>query len=351
MSERDLDTLSPERLTDEKRIEASIRPKTFLEYVGQKRAVENLSVFIQSARQREDVLDHALLWSPPGLGKTTLAHIVANELGVNLYSTSGPAIDRKADLAGILSNLRKGDVLFIDEIHRLNPAIEENLYPAMEDFTFDIIIGEGPHARNIKLPLQPFTLIGATTRAGMLTSPLRDRFGIIVELNYYEPEELVNIVHRSAAILQIEIEDEAAWEIARRSRGTPRITNRLLRRVRDFAQVAGKNHVTLDLARYGLSKLEIDAVGLDQTDHKILHFIMDMFSGGPVGLNTLCAALSMEKDTLEDVYEPYLIQQGYLQRTPKGRVATERAYRHMGISLPSGQRGLPWDFGTGNSDE
>ncbi|RJO70309.1 MAG: Holliday junction branch migration DNA helicase RuvB [Myxococcales bacterium] len=341
MTEReDEDDLAPQRQDGERQVELSIRPKSFAEYIGQKKAIDNLSVFIQAVKLRRDVLDHMLLWSPPGLGKTTLAHIVANELGVGIYATSGPAIDRKGDLAGILSNLKRGDILFIDEIHRLAPVIEENLYPAMEDFTFDIIIGEGPHAKNIKLPLQPFTLIGATTRAGMLTSPLRDRFGIIVELSYYAAEELMEVVRRTSRVLGIAIDEEAVWEIARRSRGTPRITNRLLRRVRDFADVAGQTRISLELARHGLDKLEIDAVGLDRTDRHILKTIAQMFNGGPVGLNTLSAALPMEKDTLEDVYEPFLIQQGYLQRTPKGRITTERAYRHLGMKLPTVQPDL-----------
>ncbi len=340
MNERDTETLSPGLLSDEHSQENSIRPQNFDEYIGQTRIIDNLKVFIQAAKKRQDVLDHCLFWSPPGLGKTTLAHIVANELGVDIYPTSGPAIDRKGDLAGILTNLKRGDVLFIDEIHRLNPTIEENLYPAMEDFTFDIIIGEGPHAKNIKLPLQPFSLIGATTRTGMLTSPLRDRFGILSQLDYYTPDDLVCILTRSARILDIRIDEDAAWELARRSRGTPRITNRLLRRVRDFADVAGSDVITLDLARSSLTKLDIDTVGLDITDQRILQCIIETFNGGPVGLNTLSAALSVEKDSLEDVYEPYLIQQGFLQRTPKGRIATERAFRHMGVTLPTNQPDL-----------
>lgn len=331
MNGRDNDNFDPKPANADKKVERSLRPRSFGEYIGQESTVENLSVFITAAKKRNEALDHALFWAPPGLGKTTLAHIIANELGVNIFPTSGPAIDRKGDLAGILTNLQECDVLFIDEIHRLSPMIEENLYPAMEDFEFDIIIGEGPHAKNVKLPLQHFTLIGATTRSGMLTSPLRDRFGIIVQLNYYAPEELVRIVNRAATILDIKIEKEAAWEIAKRSRGTPRIANRLLRRVRDFADFADKDTITLGIARHGLAKLLIDDVGLDEIDRKILESIIHMFSGGPVGQNTLCAAMSMEKDTLEDVYEPYLIQQGYLQRTPKGRVATERAYRHLNV--------------------
>lgn len=340
MSNHKEENLSPARLSGEKNLEASIRPQSFDEYIGQQKTIENLKVFIQAAKKRGEVLDHALFWAPPGLGKTTLAYIIGNELGVKVHSTSGPAIDRKGDLAGILSNLGKGDVLFIDEIHRLNPVVEENLYPSMEDFSFDIVIGEGPGARNVKLPLEPFTLIGATTRAGMLTSPLRDRFGIIGQLEYYTPDDLVKIVKRSSSILDIAIEEDAAWEIASRSRGTPRITNRLLRRVRDFADVANSPTITLDIARHGLDKLDIDNEGLDQTDQRILKSIADMFDGGPVGLNTLCAALSMEKDTLEDVCEPYLIQKGFLQRTPKGRTVTEKTYRHLGMKLPVSQNDL-----------
>lgn len=351
MTDRDETDLSPNPLDGEKGIEASIRPRLLSEYIGQQKAVDNLKVFIGAAKKRGDALDHCLFSAPPGLGKTTLAHIISNELGVEVHATSGPAIDRKGDLAGILTNLKRGDVLFIDEIHRLNPVVEENLYPAMEDFSFDIIIGEGPGARNVKLPLDQFTLIGATTRTGMLTSPLRDRFGIIVQLDYYSPDELILIVERTAAILKIAIEKDAALEIARRSRGTPRITNRLLRRVRDFADVAGLDSITLELARHGLNKLDIDNVGLDQVDQRILHTIVKMFDGGPVGLNTMCAALSMEKDTLEDVCEPYLIQQGFLQRTPKGRIVTERTYRHLGLRPPSSQPTL-FDRSTdGNDDE
>lgn len=333
--------IEPERRPEETGIEGTIRPRLFAEYIGQGKSVENLKVFIHAAKRRGDPLDHVLLWSPPGLGKTTLAHIIANELGVGLHATSGPAIDRKGDLAGILTNLQEGDVLFIDEIHRLNPMIEENLYPAMEDCTFDIVIGEGPHAKSIKLPLQRFTLVGATTRAGMLTSPLRDRFGIIVELSYYSTEDLVQIISRSSKILKIPVAPDAAVEIARRSRGTPRIANRLLRRVRDFADVAGEEIITLDLARSSLTKLGIDHLGLDPTDHRILTSIIEMFGGGPVGLNTLSAALSLEKDTLEDVCEPYLIQQGFLTRTPRGRMATERAYRHFGKIPPLTRLELP----------
>lgn len=335
MSERTIEPINPELQGGERVVERKLRPAVMSEYIGQRKAVDNLRVFIEAAKSRDGVLDHCLLSAPPGLGKTTLAHIIANELGVTVHPTSGPAIDRKGDLAGLLSNLQRGDVLFIDEIHRLNPVIEENLYPAMEDFSFDIVIGEGPHAKSIKLPLEPFTLIGATTRAGMLTSPLRDRFGILISLTYYAPEELVEILRRSASILDIAIDDDAALEVARRSRGTPRITNRLLRRVRDFAVVRGQDRITLDVARYGLGKLEIDNFGLDQTDQAVLRLMIEKFSGGPVGLNTLCAALSLEKDTLEDVVEPYLLQQGFIMRTPKGRVATPHAWLHMGYKPPA----------------
>ncbi len=348
MTSRDQHTLSPNANNTDSQLERVIRPRTLDEYVGQTPVVENLRVFIEAAKMRGDVLDHTLIFSPPGLGKTTLGNIIANELNVSLHSSSGPAIDKKGDLAGPLTNLKRGDVLFIDEIHRLNPVIEENLYPAMEDYCFDIITGEGPAARNIKLPIQPFSLIGATTRAGMLTSPLRDRFGIIIELSYYSPDELVQIVRRNSKILNIAIEDKAAWEIARRSRGTPRITNRLLRRVRDFANVAKEKSITLKIARFALEKLCIDEEGLDQSDQKILNTIVHMFNGGPVGQNTLCAALSMERESLEDVYEPYLIQQGYIQRTPKGRVATLRCYQHLGIAPPTGQPSL---FPYTSSDE
>lgn len=341
--EREVPTLNPEQTGGERVVERRLRPQVLGEYVGQRKAVDNLEVFIAAAKAQGGVLDHTLFSAPPGLGKTTLAHILASELGVQIHPTSGPAIDRKGDLAGLLSGLKRGDILFIDEIHRLNPVIEENLYPAMEDFTFDIVIGEGPHAKSIKLPLEPFTLVGATTRAGMLTSPLRDRFGILVQLNYYSPEELCQILKRSARILQIEIDEDAAQEIARRSRGTPRITNRLLRRVRDFAIVKGHDRITCDVARYGLDKLDIDLAGLDQIDQSILRLLIEKFGGGPVGLNTMCAALSMERDTIEDVYEPYLIQQGFLMRTPKGRVATSHAYLHLGLKAPNREPSL-FDF-------
>ena len=312
-------------------LETGLRPRFLKDYVGQKVAVENLEVFIGAARKRAEVLDHVLFHSPPGLGKTTLAHIIANELDVTLHMTSGPALERKGDLAGILSNLQRGDVLFIDEIHRLNPVIEENLYPAMEDFQFDIVLGEGPHARSIKMPLEPFTLIGATTRQGLLTSPMRDRFGIVVHLQFYPPHELETIVRRSAGILDIGVKDDAALEIASRSRGTPRIANRLLRRVRDFADYKEMAVIDRELADWALTRLEVDHVGLNRTDRAILAAIIDKFDGGPVGLSNLSATISEEMDTIEEVYEPFLIQQGYMKRTPQGRVATHKAYTHLGI--------------------
>jgi Holliday junction DNA helicase RuvB len=323
-------TITPAREIDEAALEASLRPFTFGEYVGQRPIVENLLVFVEAARRRGEALDHVLFCGPPGLGKTTLAHIIARELGVALHGSSGPAIERKGDLAGILTNLGTRDVLFIDEIHRLNPAVEENLYPAMEDFQFDIVIGDGPHARSMKIQLRPFTLVGATTRTGLLTSPLRDRFGIIARLEYYGVEDLCTIVHRSARILGIEVDAEGAREIARRSRGTPRIANRLLRRVRDFAEVEGTGRIDRPIADHALGRLSIDGRGLDPMDRKLLSAIVEKFGGGPVGLESLAAAIAEEADTLEDVYEPYLIQEGFLQRTPRGRVATRLTYEHLG---------------------
>jgi len=342
--------LDSARLDDDYGLELSLRPRRLEEYVGQKKVVENLRVFIEAARRRGDALDHIIFWSPPGLGKTTLAHIIASEMGTDLISTSGPAIEKKGDLAGMLTNLKKGDVLFIDEIHRLSPVIEENLYPAMEDFFFDFVIGEGPAARSIKMPLQPFTLIGATTRTGLLTGPMRNRFGINFNLEYYSPDELAEIVTRSARILKTPLTADGADELARRSRGTPRIANRLLRRVRDFAEVMGKGEISIDIAREALKRLEIDRMGFDSVDRRILSTIVEKFGGGPVGLNTMCASLSIERETLEDVYEPYLIQQGFIQRTPKGRIATVAAYNHLGIRPPSVQRDL-FVFDDGGSDE
>ena len=315
--------------SEDERFEASLRPRSLQEYIGQTKAKENLQVFIDAARGRREALDHVLFYGPPGLGKTTLANIIAQEMGVSIKSTSGPVIEKPGDLAAVLTNLEAGDVLFIDEIHRLSPVVEEILYPAMEDYQLDIMIGQGPSARTIKLDIPRFTLVGATTRAGLLSSPLRDRFGVISRLEFYQNDELAVIVHRSAKILGIPIEAEGANEIARRSRGTPRIANRLLRRVRDFAQVKGTGVIDQEIADLALGRLEVDHRGFDHMDRRLLLTLIDKFAGGPVGLETLAASVGEEKDTIEDVIEPYLLQQGYLNRTPRGRVATPLAYQHF----------------------
>ncbi len=312
----------------------SLRPRYFKEYIGQEKAKRNLDIFIKAARKREEALDHVLLYGPPGLGKTTLAGIIANELGVNFRITSGPAIERAGDLAALLTNLGERDVLFIDEIHRLSHSVEEVLYSAMEDYALDIVIGKGPSARSVRIDLPPFTLVGATTRAGSLAAPLRDRFGVISRLEYYTHEELVHIIRRASEILDIAIEEGGAMEIARRSRGTPRIANRLLKRVRDFAQVVGTGVITDVLADQALEQLEVDRCGLDRTDRRVLRAIIEKFGGGPVGIDTIAAAISEETETIEDVYEPFLMQNGFLNRTPRGRVVTEAAYRHLGIEPP-----------------
>ena len=323
--------------------ERALRPLSFDDYVGQRSLVDNLNVFISAARGRKEPLDHMLFCGPPGLGKTTLAHLIAESMGAGLVMTSGPAIERKGDLAGILTGLGDNDVLFIDEIHRLNAVIEENLYPAMEEYRFDIVIGEGPHARTFKLDLPPFTLLGATTRTGLLTGPLRDRFGFVARLNYYSADELATVIRRSAILLGVAIGEEGAMEIARRARGTPRIANRLLRRVRDFAQVQGIETISAQLASDSLDQLEVDRAGFGPMDLRYLRMLTETFGGGPVGIETLSAALSEQRDTLEDVYEPYLIQQGYLARTARGRIALDRAWRHLELTPPPGSSTPPGD--------
>ncbi|WP_045522904.1 Holliday junction branch migration DNA helicase RuvB [Neobacillus niacini] len=326
--------ISSEANQNEISLEQSLRPQTLRQYIGQDQVKKSLEIFIEAARLRKETLDHVLLYGPPGLGKTTLAVIIANEMGVNIRTTSGPAIERPGDLAAILTALEPGDVLFIDEIHRLPRTIEEVLYPAMEDFCLDIVIGKGPSARSVRLDLPPFTLVGATTRAGSLSAPLRDRFGVLSRLEYYKEDQLKNIVLRTAELFETKIDEQSAAEIARRARGTPRIANRLLRRVRDFAQVKGNGEIDLALARESLELLQVDKLGLDHIDHKLLKGIIERFRGGPVGLDTIAASIGEESETIEDVYEPYLLQIGFLQRTPRGRMVTDSVYRHFGMEPP-----------------
>lgn len=327
--------VSQELKTEDLEFDQTLRPTTIKEFIGQTKLKDNFRIFIEAARRRKEPIDHTLLFGPPGLGKTTLANIIAKEMGTNLRATAGPVLERPGDLAGILTNLEEGDILFIDEIHRLSPVVEEYLYPAMEEFVIDIVIDKGPNARSVKINLPHFTLIGATTRSGLLTPPLRSRFGIIERINYYTEEELAQVIHRSSRILKIEIEDKGAFEISRRSRGTPRVANRLLRRVRDFAQVRADGRITQEVADQALQMLEVDSAGLDPMDKKILDFVLRECDGGPVGINTLSVGVGEEPDTLEEIYEPYLIQRGFLKRTPSGRVATLRAYEHFGLPLPS----------------
>jgi Holliday junction DNA helicase RuvB len=338
--DRERRVVSPKKKKDDQAVDRGLRPTKLEEYVGQSKSKEKLKIFIQAAKDRQEALDHVMLYGPPGLGKTTLAGIIANELNVNIHQTSGPAIERPGDLASILTNLQSSDVLFIDEIHRLNKMVEEVLYPAMEDYCLDIIIGKGPSARSVRLDLAPFTLVGATTKAGRLSSPLRDRFGVINRLEFYNKEELQEIILRSAEILKVDIEEHGALEIARRSRGTPRIANRLLKRVRDFAEVKADGIINQKVVDSALKLLEIDELGLDRIDHKLLKTIILKFTGGPVGLNTLAASISEETETIEDVYEPYLLQLGFLERTPRGRVATLKAYQHLNIKKDTKKENL-----------
>jgi len=345
--------IDPEAESEDQAMDRAIRPRRLADYVGQPAVCEQMEIFIQAARRRGDALDHVLIFGPPGLGKTTLAHIIAHELRVGLRQTSGPVLEKPGDLAALLTNLEPRDVLFVDEIHRLSPIVEEVLYPAMEDYQLDIMIGEGPAARSIKLDLPPFTLVGATTRAGLLTSPLRDRFGIVQRLEYYSPEALTRIVRRSVAILGLATEENGSQEIARRSRGTPRIANRLLRRVRDYAQVKAEGQITAAVADRALSMLKVDTLGFDHMDRRLLQAVIEKFDGGPVGVESLAAAIGEERGTIEDVLEPYLIQQGFLMRTPRGRMATPAAYQHLGVAVPAAIRPQvdTWDlFGDGAKD-